>query len=260
MPFPLECIRIAELVIIDTYSFSNMKIRSSDPYPKATELEVIEQTLPLSDAQILELGCGRAWMTRILAETFSPKQIIATEVDRVQHEKNLLIDDLPQVKFIYASAADIDLPNACVDIVIMLKSLHHVPVDHMDQAMNEISRVLKPGGLAYISEPVYEGDLNDILCMFNDEKEVREAAFAAVVRAVNKGVLDLERQIFFNSPGHYRDFTHFEQRMLNVTHTDHQIDAELYQKIKHAFIQHMTDDGAHFLKPSRVDLLRRPAA
>ncbi len=235
-----------------------MKITNPNTYSKATELEIIQQTLPLKNARVLELGCGRAWMTRELAERFSPKQIIATEVDQIQHEKNLLIEDLPQVSFEFGSAANIEQPDATIDIVIMLKSLHHVPVDLMHQAMDEIARVLKPGGLAYISEPVYEGDLNDILALFNDEKEVREAAFAAVASAVNRGVLNLEQQIFFNSPGHYRDFAHFEQRMLNVTHTEHQIDAELHQEIKQAFMQHMTDDGAHFLKPSRVDLLRRP--
>ena len=237
-----------------------MKITNPNPYSKATELEIIQQTLPLSGARVLELGCGRAWMTRQLAEKFSPEQIIATEVDQIQHEKNLLIDDLPQVNFTYGNAADIEQADASIDIVIMLKSLHHVPLDLMDQAMGEIARVLKPSGLAYISEPVYEGDLNDILSLFNDEKQVREAAFAAVARAVDTEILNLQQQIFFNSPGHYRDFAHFEQRMLNVTHTEHQIDGVLYKKIKQTFMQYMTDDGAHFLKPSRVDLLRRPEA
>ncbi len=236
-----------------------MQISNPNPSQKATELEIIEQVLPLTGARILELGCGRAWMTRQIAEKFTPEQIIATEVDQIQHAKNLLIEDLPQVTFVYGSAADIEQPDASVDIVVMLKSLHHVPIHLMDQALTEIARVLKPGGLAYISEPVYEGDLNEILRLFNDEKEVREAAFGAVARAVDAGTFNLEKQIFFNSPGSYRDFAHFEQRMLNVTHSDHQIDDALHQKIQQTFMQHMTEDGAHFLKPSRVDLLRRPS-
>ena len=235
-----------------------MKIHDHNACQEATELEIMSRTLPLADSRILELGCGRAWMTRQLAERFSPKIIIATEVDQAQHEKNLLIDDLPGVSFIYGSATAIDQPDTSIDVVIMLKSLHHVPVDHMDQAMQEIARVLKPGGLAYISEPVYDGDLNEILRLFNDEKVVRQAAFNAVTRAVDQGLLELDEQIFFNSPGHYRNFEHFEQRMLNVTHTKHHIDDTLYQRIRQAFMQHMTKDGAHFTKPSRVDLLRIP--
>jgi hypothetical protein len=94
--------------------------------------------------------------------------------------------------------------------------------------------------------------------LFHDEKVVRQAAFDAVERAVTAGQLELVEQIFFNAPGHYRDFEHFENRMLNVTHTEHQISDDLYQQVKAAFQQHMGDDGAHFMKPSRVDLLRRP--
>jgi len=235
-----------------------MKIHAPNTQQQATELEIMSSTLPLAGSHILELGCGRAWMTRQIAQQFSPESIIATETDRIQHEKNLLIDDLPGVSFVYGSAASIDLPDASVDVVIMLKSLHHVPIDLMNQAIQEIARVLKPGSLAYISEPVYSGDLNQIMSLFNDERVVRQAAFDAVKQAVKQEILELKEQIFFNSPGHYRNFEHFEQRMLNVTHTQHQIDATLYAKIKQAFMRHMTDDGADFLKPSRVDLLRRP--
>lgn len=235
-----------------------MKIHDPEAYRTANELDIIQQYLPLKDADVLELGCGRAWMTRKMTERFHPRQLIATEVDRIQHEKNRLIDDLPLVTFVYGGAESIDLPDSSIDVALMLKSLHHVPVELMDKGLEEISRVLRPGGIAYISEPVYRGDFNDILRLFNDEKIVREKAFEALCRTVESNKFELVEQIFFNSPGHYQDFTAFEDRMLNVTHTEHQIDDALYQRIKDAFMQHMGDDGAHFLKPSRVDLLQKP--
>jgi len=235
-----------------------MQINDPQAYQTATELEIMQRVLPMQGKRVLELGCGRAWMTRRMSELFQPQEIIAAEVDRIQHQKNLQIDDLPNVRFVFGGAEEIDLPDAAVDIVVMLKSLHHVPLALMDRGLKEVSRVLKPGGLAYISEPVYQGDFNDILRLFHDEKTVREAAFSALQRAVADGTFQLVEQIFFNAPGHYRDFSEFEERILNVTHTEHRIDDTLYQRIKNAFEQHMTDDGAHFLKPSRVDLLRRP--
>jgi len=236
-----------------------MKIHDPIAYHTATELEIMEQVLPMRGMRVLELGCGRAWMTRRMSELFQPRQIIATEVDRIQHDKNLQIDDLPNVRFVYGGAERIDLPDHSVDRALMLKSLHHVPGELMEAALQEIARVLKPGGLAYISEPVYQGDFNDILRLFHDEKEVRELAFESVRQAVRGGTFKLQEEIFFNSPGRYQDFSEFDQRMLQVTHTDHQIDSALYQRIKSTFEHHMTDDGAHFLKPSRVDLLRKPA-
>ena len=42
---------------------------------------------------ILELGCGAANLTRLIASTGSNRKIIAAEVDKIQHEKNLKIDD-----------------------------------------------------------------------------------------------------------------------------------------------------------------------
>ena len=187
-----------------------MQIRSPAAAREATELEIISATLPLENARVLELGCGRAWMTRRIAEDFAVARLVATEVDRVQHDKNLRIADLPLVEFRYGGAEAIDLPDASIDVVLMLKSLHHVPGPFMAQALGEIRRVLVPGGLAYISEPVYAGAFNDILRLFNDERQVREAAFAAVVDAVESGRFELAAEIFFDAPGHYADWQDFE--------------------------------------------------
>ena len=69
----------------------------------------------------------------------------------------------------------------------MLKSLHHVPMALMDQALAELARVLRPCGWLYVSEPVYAGQLNELIRLFNDEGEVRAAAQAALDRAVASG-------------------------------------------------------------------------
>ena len=234
-----------------------MRIDDETSYRESTELEVMRQNLPLAGARVLELGCGTAWMTRQLAEQLRAGHIIATEVDQIQHQKNLLIEDLDNVEFVAGGAQAIDLPAESVDLVIMLKSLHHVPVDRMDEALTEIHRVLKPGGLAYLSEPVYRGDFNDIMKLFHDEREVRQAAFRAVEKAVAGGGFQLVRQIFFDAPGHFRDFAQFEKQILNVTHTEHRIDPELYRRVREAFERRMTPQGANFLKPMRADLLRK---
>lgn len=236
-----------------------MLIARDDALPQSSDFEQISRLLPMQGARLLELGCGAAFTTRRLAESFPVDEIIAMEVDRIQHEKNLLIPDLPNVSFVYGGAEAIDLPEASVDAVIMLKSLHHVPVEAMDRALDEIARVLRPGALAYISEPVYAGDFNEILRLFNDEKSVREAAFAAVCRAVDRGRLQLERQIHFLSPSRFEGFAEFERRVLGATHSDFDLDDALYEQVRERFMRHVRADGlAEFLNPIRVDLLRRP--
>ena len=236
-----------------------MQIQSAPPLPVHNDLELMAERLPLTGARVLELGCGRAFTTRRLAEDFPVAEIIATEVDRIQHEKNLQIDDLPRVRFQYGGAEAIDLSDASVDIAVMLKSLHHVPVDAMDRAMSEIARVLKPGGWAYIAEPVYAGPFNDVLRLFNDEKLVRQAAFEAVQRAVQSGLLDLVEELHFDNPSRFQGFAEFEQRVLGATHTEYSIDDALYARVREAFQPHIGADGiAEFFNPHRLDLLQKP--
>lgn len=236
-----------------------MQIARDGELPRSSDFDQIGKLLPLDGARLLELGCGAAFTTRRLAESFPLREIVAMEVDRIQHEKNLLIPDLPNVNFVYGGAQAIDLPDASVDAVIMLKSLHHVPVDDMDPAFLEIARVLRPGGLAYISEPVYAGDFNDILRLFNDEKIVREAAFAATQRVVESGRLALQCEVHFHSTTRFEGFEEFERRIIGATHSQFDIDDELHEMVKQRFLPHIDSDGiAEFLTPLRADLLRKP--
>jgi SAM-dependent methyltransferase len=228
--------------------------------PVCSDFELIAEWLPLAGGRLLELGCGAALTTRRLAESFPVGEIIAMEVDRIQHHKNLQISDLPQVTFLFGGAEAIDLPDGSVDAVIMLKSLHHVPVGEMDQALREIARVLRPGGKAYISEPVYAGAFNEILRLFNDERMVREAAFETIRRAVAAGPLELEREFHFSSISRFDGFAEFEQRVIGATHSAFEIDDALHHEIRSRFSPHLDTEGvAEFLNPMRVDLLRSPA-
>jgi ubiquinone/menaquinone biosynthesis C-methylase UbiE len=236
-----------------------MQLHRDGALPVGSDIELIARHLPLDGTRLLELGCGRALTTRRLAETFPIGELIATEVDRIQHDKNLQITDLPRVTFQYGGAEAIDQPDASIDAVIMLKSLHHVPGELLAQGLCEIHRVLKPGGLAYISEPVYAGAFNDILRLFNDEQHVRQAAFAAVREAVDSGLFELVDEIFFDGISRFQGFEEFEERILGATHSEFAIDDALYTRIRQAFVPHIGSDGvAEFRNPHRVDLLRRP--
>ncbi len=236
------------------------EMRIQDPSVEGVikESEVYNQLLPLDGAHIIELGCGGAIHTRAIAESGRPASILACEVDTIQHEKNLAITDLPTVTFCHAGAEAIPAEDSSADIVMMFKSLHHVPLEAMDKVIQEIRRVLKPGGLAYISEPVYAGDFNEVLRLFHDEKAVREAAFATVRKAVEQGVLELSGQHFFNTPNNFTDFADFEHKVIGVTHTHHQLSPDLLKTVRDKFESFMSPDGAHFVMPIRVDLLRRP--
>ena len=234
-----------------------MKISDPDADFLCDEFDVIVAELPLAGARILELGCGKAEKTRAIAQSGKVASILALEIDAVQHARNLQIADLPNVSFCQGAAEAIPAADNLFDIVMMFKSLHHVPIDKMDLALSEIGRVLKPGGLAWISEPVYAGEFNEILRLFHDEKKVREAAFAAIRRSVVDARLSLVKQRFFSTPSHFESFEHFEKRIIRVTHTNHRLSPELLAAVRSQFEMHMTSQGADFSSPLRVDILRK---
>ncbi len=231
-----------------------MQIASNEAGPLVDEQEIFGK-LPIRGAEILELGCGKAEKTRIVAH--SAKSVVALEVDEIQLEINRKIRDLENVRFERGGAESIPARDGSFDIVMMFKSLHHVPIEFMDRAFQEIRRVLRPGGYAYISEPVYAGDFNEILKLFHDEKKVREAAFEAVKKAVSTGLFELAREEFFVTPMNFEHFDDFEKKILKVTHTNHDLSPQLYDEVREKFEKHMTPGGARFFMPIRVDLLRK---
>lgn len=234
-----------------------MQLLSTQIERYCNESDIYNEVLSLDSKHILELGCGAADLTRAIASDGYDRLITATEVDQRQHDKNLLIDDLPNVTFILAGAEAIPVSDESFNIVLMFKSLHHVPGESLDKAMQEINRVLKPGGMAYISEPAYMGDFNNLMRLFHDEKLVREAAFAALKNAVSNSLFNLVDEIFFNSPIEFESFEDFENKVLKVTHTDHQLSDETYTQVKQQFQNNLKQDGAHFTAPIRVDLLQK---
>ncbi len=236
-----------------------MKIAAEQVDVNCPESEIYNRLLSLDGKHILELGCGSAEITRNIATSGTGRKITALEVDEIAHEKNLQITDLPNVSFALSGAQEIPLEDDSVDVVFMFKSLHHVPLELMDASMQEIRRVLKPGGLLYISEPVFAGDFNEVLRLFHDEQKVRQAAFYTVKKAVDGGLFNLVEETFFNSPMKFESFAEFENNTIKATHSSHKLDDNLFALVKQRFEQHLGDDGAHFLMPIRVDLLQHPA-
>ena len=236
-----------------------MQIASQDIDRICTEADVYNTLFNFAGKRILELGCGPAQHAMAIAEAHPDSQIDALEVDRIQHDKNLKLTGYPNITFRLAGAQAIPAEDDSYDIVFMFKSLHHVPVDEMDNALREIKRVLKPGGLAYISEPVFAGEFNELMSLFHNEKTVREEAFAAVKKAVDSGMFRLKDEIFFNAERKFENFRDFENKVLGVTFVRHDLDEETHRKVRQRFERNMGPEGAVFLHPARVDLLENPA-
>jgi len=223
-----------------------------------TDSDVYESLLELDGARVLELGCGKADHMRAIAKAHSSARIIAAEVDKIQHAQNLASVHPESITFADFGAESIPLADASNDVVLMFKSLHHVPLASLDDALSEIHRVLGPGGHAYISEPVFAGPLNEMIRIFNDEEVVRKAAFDAVCRAVDTGLFELASETFFLVPVQYKDFAEFDRRHFQVTYRERGVSDAHWSAVERLFNTHLGPDGVKLSQPIRVDLLRKP--
>ena len=226
------------------------------PAVVADEITVLEALVPLAGIRLIELGCGAALLVRRLLDRRQDVSATCLEVDARQHAKNLA-DSRDRLSFVEAPAQAIPFAAASFDLALMLKSLHHVPRDRMADALAEAARVVRPGGWLYVSEPVYAGPFNEIVRLFNDEREVRAAAQAALDLAVRGPQWAPGAELRFELPLHFEDFAQFERRIMRPTFADHRIDGATEQRVRAAFAPHLGADGARFLQPLHVRLLRR---
>ncbi|HNE61241.1 MAG TPA: class I SAM-dependent methyltransferase, partial [Ottowia sp.] len=217
------------------------------------------ELVPLAGLQVIELGCGSARLARDLLARHPDARVTGLEVDAIQHARNLAAP-AERLSFIAAGAEAIPLPEAQFDLALMLKSLHHVPLALMDQALREVHRVLRTGGHLYVSEPVYAGALNQITRLYNDEGAVRAAAQAALDRALASGQWEAAAERHFAVPVRYADFADFERRMLDVTYAERHLDDDLREQVRARFAAHVGPEGAHFQRPMHVRLLRKAGA
>jgi ubiquinone/menaquinone biosynthesis C-methylase UbiE len=222
----------------------------------ANELDLLSELVPLAGARLVELGCGNARLARELLERHPDAELVGLEVDERQLAKNLA-EPQERLQFVGAGAEAIPFPDARFDGALMLKSLHHVPMERMADALAEIRRVLRPGGWLYVSEPVYGGPFNEVVKIFNDEGVVRAAAQRALDAAIAAGGWRQEAERRFETPVRFSDFEDFERRMMHPTFAERHVDAAMLAATQAAFAPHAGPQGAHFSRPMHVRLLRR---
>ncbi|SEH67778.1 class I SAM-dependent methyltransferase [Paracoccus alkenifer] len=213
------------------------------------ELDLIRRALPVAGADLLDLGCGDGAMARRLAEAGA--RVTAVEVSAAP-----VID--AAVTAIEGRAEALPLADAAFDAVLMLKSLHHVPIAGMEAGLREVARVLRPGGLLFCWEPVFAGPLNDIMRLFHDEQPQRAAALAALHRIIAEGTLEFVDERLFRTRIGFADFADFDRRMLHLPDLPQPVEGALLDQVRQAWDRIAAPRGGQFERLMRLTLARRP--
>jgi len=110
--------------------------RARPEYPSA-----VLDRLPLGpDAEVLDLGAGTGKLTRLLTQRYRH----VTAVEPLDGMRAILERVVPAATSVAGSAEAIPLPDASVDAVFAGQAFHWFA---NDEAIAEIARVLRPGGV-----------------------------------------------------------------------------------------------------------------
>lgn len=108
---------------------------------------------------IVDIGSSFGWLEKEI-QNYDAKEIIGIEPNK--KAKEFAQKNVRGVKFLQASVFKIPLTENYADIVLLFDVLEHVPKNKEENALQEIYRILKKGGILLLSSP-YSHLLSNIL-------------------------------------------------------------------------------------------------
>ena len=142
---------------------------------------------------VLDVGCSSGFVINEIRAALPEAAVVGSDYLLPPLEK--LAARLPGVPLLQFDLRRCPLPDACVDAVTSLNVLEHIDDDA--QALREIARILRPGGVAHVEVPAGPGcyDFYDKLLMHHRRYRLRDllakacAAGLRVERATHLGCL-----------------------------------------------------------------------
>lgn len=225
--------------------------------PQIARESLIPERLPIDGARVIDIGCGDGWLTRLVAPVAEAAIGIdpsATALKRAEADNRCA-----KASFLLAPAERMPLDRASVDIAIYFNSLHHVPADHQPAAFEETARVLKPGGLLCVVEPVASGAAYELYQPFDDESDVYASSYRLILELEQGDDFAQVTEELFVDYYDYRDFDEFYDRLLLVDESRAEGLASQKDSLRSRFesLGEAFSDGRRFDQVLRFSLLRR---
>lgn len=169
----------------------------------------------LEGKRVVDVGCGAGGLVRFLRERGADP--IGVECGEAMISQARAADPEHGDSYLDGVGQDLPIEDASVDTVVFSYSLHHVPVEEMGTALNEVVRVLKPGGELAVLEPVASGPSFEIIKPIDDETEVRAYAQAALdARPESLTETHTER---YQSAYRFTDFGELKRNVVDIDPT-----------------------------------------
>ena len=226
-----------------------------------TDVSMLQRLVKPRGKDVLDIGCGGGALVRDLAVRGA--RAIGVEITAEQLAPAVARDGASGARYLVGRAQELPLVDASVDVAVFMRTLHHVPIADLTQALAEAGRVLRPSGQVYVAEPLAQGDYFALTSLVEDELEVREAAQAALGQAALAG-LDRVTTVDYNVRLRIADLAAFRSRIVSVDQARAEVFDARQAELAEAFLR-LGETGENpgercFLQPMRVDVLGPLAA
>jgi SAM-dependent methyltransferase len=233
-----------------------------------TDVAVLQRLIATTGKDVIDIGCGGGALVRELARRGA--RVVGIEISAEQLSAALSLADhgnggtgtgtsTGSERYLVGRAQALPLEDGSVDVAVFMRTLHHVPPPDLEGALRETRRVLRPGGVAYVAEPLSEGDYYALASMVEDELEARQAAQVALIDAALAG-LELTATVEYDVQVRIADLAALRKRMVSVNpHRAEIFDAR--EAAIAAALGRLGEPGERpgerrFLAPMRADVLR----
>ncbi|MFC2111213.1 class I SAM-dependent methyltransferase [Bacteroidota bacterium] len=158
------------------YSKDNHKIKLDENDKKnrysAQLYDYVATSIDIKGKDILEVGCGRGGGLSYINRYLLPNS--STGIDLNKKAIEFCTKNYPgeRMKFLQSNAQNLSFQDNAFDVVINVESSHRY--SQMDAFLNEVYRVLKPGGFFLLADFRYEIELENL------NKQLENANFTFV--------------------------------------------------------------------------------
>ncbi len=156
--------------------------------------DLLDALVAVGGRDVADVGCGDGWLVRRLAARGA--RVVGIDPAPAALAAARAAPAVAGERYAPGSAEALPVPDAACDAVIFFNSLHHVPVERIDDAIGEAVRVCRAGGVVFVQEPLAEGPFFELMRPVTDETEVRAAAQDALVRAPQRWAVTITQRTF----------------------------------------------------------------
>jgi len=222
-----------------------------------SNVSVLSENLVLNNLEIIDIGSGAGEMVRYM--TSQGAHVTGLECGTLQLEKARSYPAEDDEVYVEGFGQEMPFDDCACDAVTFFNSLHHVPVEYMEDALGEAMRVVKVTGTVYIAEPIASGSGFELHAPIDDETSVRSSAYDAIRRATSANGLKQVREIFYDTIYHYENFDAFKEEMIRIEPRRRGLFESTEDDLREAFdrLGVPEEAGFRFEQPMRVNVLEK---